>query len=126
MTEIHKILHVDDDQGILAVSKMVLEVMGEFELVQSSSGAEALEAVLHFKPELILLDAMMPDMSGLETMLALKELPEAANIPVIFMTAKAQPSELKEFEDAGAIGTITKPFDPITLPNQIRSVWKSR
>lgn len=123
---LRKILHVDDDVDILYVSKMVLEVVGGFELEQRSSGIEALEAVLQFRPELILLDAMMPEMSGLETMKALREIPEVAEIPIIFMTAKAQPSEIKEFEDAGAIGIITKPFDPITLPSQIRDVWQAR
>lgn len=124
MTALNKILHVDDDLDILVVSKMVLEELGGFVLEQSSSGAEALKTVALFKPELILLDAMMPEMSGIETLQELRKLPEFAYIPVVFMTAKAQPSELQEFMNAGAIATIIKPFDPVTMPNQIRDIWK--
>lgn len=123
MTTLSKILHVDDDLDILAVSKMVLEDLGGFVLEQCSSGADALKAVTQFKPEIILLDAMMPEMSGLETLQELKKLPEAADIPVVFVTAKAQPSEIAEFTNAGAVSTITKPFDPVALPEEIRDIW---
>jgi two-component system OmpR family response regulator len=78
---------------------------------------------LQFKPELILLDAMMPRMSGLEVLQELQKSPDTANIPVIFMTSKVKPSELEAFTAAGAIGVITKPFDPVELPDQIKDLW---
>jgi two-component system OmpR family response regulator len=123
MTALNRILHVDDDLDILEVSKMVLEVVGGFTIEQCSSGADALTTVLQFKPELILLDAMMPRMSGLEVLQELQKSPSTANIPVIFVTSKVKPSELEAFTAAGAIGVITKPFDPVELPNQIKDLW---
>ena len=123
MTALNRILHVDDDLDILEVSKMVLEVVGGFTIKQCSSGADALTTVLQFKPELILLDAMMPRMSGLEVLQELQKSPDTANIPVIFMTSKVKPSELEAFTAAGAIGVITKPFDPVELPDQIKDLW---
>ena len=123
MAELKKILHVEDDLDILEIARMSLEVIGQFDLMQCSSGKEALKTAPEFKPELVLLDAMMPEMSGIETLVELRKLSDFADTPVVFMTAKAQPEEVEGFMATGAIGVITKPFDPMTLPDQIRSIW---
>ena len=125
MTELKKILHVEDDVDILEISKMVLEGIGQFELMQCSSGKEALKAAPEFNPDLVLMDAMMPEMSGIETLVELRKLSDFADTPVVFMTAKAQPEEIEEFMATGAIGVITKPFDVMTLSDQIRSIWEN-
>lgn len=125
MADLKKILHVEDDADILEVARMSLEVIGQFDLMQCSSGKESLKTAPEFKPELLLLDAMMPEMSGIETLLELRKLSDCADTPVVFMTAKAQPEEIEGFMATGAISVITKPFDPMTLPDQIRSIWES-
>ena len=89
-----------------------------------SSGAEALERVESFAPDLILLDVMMPGMDGLETLQSLRLLPGAATVPVGFMTAKVQAQEVAGYREAGAVDVIAKPFDPMTLPTSVRSFWR--
>ena len=73
--------------------------------------------------DLILLDVMMPGMDGPETLRELRRVPETSNTPVIFMTAKVQSSEIQKYKDMGAVEVIAKPFDPMTLSDQIKSVW---
>ena len=88
-----------------------------------SSRSQALAAVSVWKPDLILLDMMMPDMDGPTTFQKLKTLPETSSIPVIFMTAKVQPKEIESYKALGAIDVIAKPFDPMTLADTIKSIW---
>lgn len=126
MPELPKILHVEDDPDIREIAQMALEVVGGLEVVQCASGAEALEAAPSSAPDLILLDVMMPGMSGDETLLALRKMPQFADTPAIFMTAKAQQSEVERLKDLGAKAVITKPFDPMTLADQILAVWNAR
>lgn len=121
-----KILHVEDDEDIQAVALMSLEALGNFDVLQCLSGQEALGKAPAFRPDLFLLDAMMPGMSGLETLTALRLIPDMKNIPVIFMTAKAQQDEVQNFMNHGAIGVITKPFDPVTLSDEIRTIWQQK
>jgi len=123
LTELKKILHVDDNASIREITRLSLEVIGQFDVAQCNSGKEALRTALEFNPELILLDAMMPEMSGKETLLELRKLSDFVETPIVFLTAKAQPEEIKGFVATGAIGVITKPFDPTTLSDQIRSIW---
>jgi len=82
----------------------------------------ALACTLVHEPELILLDMMMPAMDGPSTLMALKNHPSTAEIPVIFLTAKAMPAEIERLKLMGALGVLTKPFDPVTLPVQIRTL----
>ena len=114
-----KILHVDDDADIREITRISLEVVGPFTLMQCSSGFEALEQGPQFLPDIILMDVMMPELGGVDTCARMKDIPNLANVPVIFMTAKAQTREMQSLMDTGAIGVITKPFDPMSLPTQI-------
>ncbi len=118
-----RILFVEDDPDIQTVARMALEAVGGFRVMPCSSGAEALERVAAFAPDLILLDVMMPGMDGLATLEALRRLPEAAAIPVIFMTAKVQAQEVARYREVGAVDVIAKPFDPMTLPSTVRAIW---
>ncbi len=118
-----KILYVEDDPDIQAIAVMVLDSISGFTLEACSSGSEALSKAVAFNPDLILLDVMMPGMDGPETLHALRKLPELSTTPVVFMTAKVQPQEVQGYLDLGAVGVIAKPFDPMTLADQLRDIW---
>lgn len=124
MSELKRILYVEDQPDIRTVTKVALEKVGGFELQICSGGEEALETAVAFAPELFLLDVMMPGMDGPTTLQALRKLPGLADVPVIFMTAKVQPDEIAEYKALGALEVIFKPFDPMTLSNEIRDVWQ--
>lgn len=114
-----KVLHVDDDADIREITRISLEVVGPFTLLQCSNGFDALEQGPQFLPDIILMDVMMPELGGVDTCARMKDIPNLANVPVIYMTAKAQTREMQSLMDTGAIGVITKPFDPMSLPQQI-------
>lgn len=124
MSELKTILYVEDEPDIQAVAKIALETVGGFELKVCSSGDEALACAVSFAPDLFLLDVMMPGMDGPSTLKALKALPELANTPSIFMTAKVQPDEVAAYKALGALDVIAKPFDPMALSEQIKAVWQ--
>ena len=117
-------LLVEDDPDIRIVARLALEAVGGFTVLGCGSGAEALERVEAFAPDLILLDVMMPEMDGLQTLCSLRLMPGAATVPVVFMTAKVQAQELSEYRTAGAVDVIAKPFDPLTLPVTVNSIWR--
>ncbi len=118
-------MYVEDQPDIQMVAKVALEAVGGFEVLICSGGEEALEKVITFNPDLILLDVMMPGMDGPTTKTELAKLPEVQNTPVIFMTAKIQPAEVAEYKEMGALDVIPKPFDPMTLADQIKEIWKN-
>lgn len=80
--------------------------------------------LMEFQPDLILLDIMMPKMDGIATLQAIKLLPSFVDVPVVFLTARAQKSEIKEYFKYGVIDVIVKPFDPISLPQIIQQIWE--
>ena len=123
-TMLKRVLFVEDDPDIQTVARMALEAVGGFTVLACASGAEALERVEAFAPDLILLDVMMPGMDGLETLQSLRLLPGAAAVPVVFLTAKVQAQEIAGYREAGAADVIAKPFDPMTLPATVRSIWR--
>jgi CheY-like chemotaxis protein len=98
--------------------------VGGFEVMCCPGGRAALQAAPEFLPQLVLLDVMMPDLSGPETLIALRALPCMQGVPVVFMTAKAMPDELEQLMEHGATGLIVKPFDPMTLPKDILPYWE--
>ena len=113
-----RVLHVDDEPDIRAIVQIALRLDPEISLQNCGSGADAL--IVATDKDLILLDVMMPDMDGPTTLAHLRESPKTANIPVVFMTARAQASELKHFLSLGAAGVIAKPFDPMQLAAEVR------
>ena len=123
-TELQRILYVEDDPDIQAIAVMVLETIHGFTLEVCSSGNEAVQKAEAFNPDLILLDVMMPNMDGPETLDRLREFPTLAVTPVVFMTAKVQPQEVQAYLDLGAVGVIAKPFDPMILADQLREIWE--
>jgi two-component system OmpR family response regulator len=116
------VLHVDDEPDIREVAAMSLELDPDMSLTSAASGAEALSLMEGgVRPDVILLDVMMPVLDGPGTLARLRQLPGLEQTPVIFMTARAQASELSRYLDLGAIGVIVKPFDPMTLADSVRN-----
>lgn len=120
---LNRILLVEDEPDIQAVARLALEAVGGFTVEVCSSGDEALQVAPKFQPHLILLDVMMPGKDGPDTLKALRELPQISATPAIFMTAKVQPHEVKQYKALGALDVIAKPFDPMTLSATIKSLW---
>ena len=119
-----RVLHVDDESDIREVVGISLGLDPDFVTRSFSSGQEALTAAADWPPDIILLDVTMPVMDGPTTLACLRENPETAGIPVIFMTARAQSRELDLFRSLGAAGVIPKPFDPMTLAALVRAYVK--
>jgi CheY-like chemotaxis protein len=113
---------VDDDEDIRAVAQLSLEMVGGWEVLIACSGVEALSKAEIAQPDAILLDVMMPDMDGPETFQKILSNHAIHNIPVILLTAKVQAADRRRFADLGVRGVISKPFDPMTLPDQVAGI----
>jgi two-component system OmpR family response regulator len=121
--ELKKILFVDDDEDIHFIVKLCLRDIPGVEFRSAFSGEEALKIAMDFKPDLILLDVMMPKMDGIATLKAIKLLPTLAMTPVVFLTAKVQKNEVEEYLKSGILDVIVKPFDPSTLAQLLQQIW---
>lgn len=119
-----RVMCVEDDQDIRMILEFSLVTIGGYTLCACSSGAEALARAREFRPQLVLLDVMMPGLTGPETLQALRQLPEMVGIPVVFLTAKAMPEQVEGLLQYGATGVIVKPFDPVRLPKDILIYWE--
>lgn len=124
MAELTRVMCVEDDPDIRMILEFSLGQMGGYTVKACESGQEALNSVAQFAPQIVLLDVMMPKMSGTETLLRLRELGCMRGIPVVFVTAKAMPDEVEALMAFGASGIIVKPFDPVTLPHDVRTYWE--
>jgi two-component system OmpR family response regulator len=122
---LNHILCIDDEEDILQVAKLSLEAVGGFRVSLCHGSAAAVGQARALGPDLVLLDVMMPVMDGPATLAKLREPDACPGLPVIFMTAKARPEELKALLELGAIGVISKPFDPMTLSGEVRSLWNT-
>ena len=122
--ELKRILYVEDEDSIRTIAITVLEAVGGFTVIACGSGQQAVEAAPSAAADLILLDVMMPGMDGPATLQALRALPQTAQTPVIFMTAKVQAGEIQQYKSLGALDVIAKPFDPMTLSEQISEIWQ--
>lgn len=119
---IRSVLLVDDDDDLRTIGEMALANVGGFEVRCASTGDEALALLREHTPDVILLDVMMPGLDGPTVLLRLRADARTASIPVIFMTAKVRAHERQALEDLGATGVIAKPFDPLTLADQVRAL----
>jgi len=114
-----KILVVDDEPDIRLIVRLSLQKQG-VAVVEAATGADGVSAARGERPDAILLDVMMPQMDGPSTLDALRGDAATRDIPVIFLTAKAQRTEIERLRGLGALGVLTKPFDPITLADDVR------
>jgi len=119
------VLMVDDEPDIRTIGEIALRDVGGLKVTLAASGREALEIVGPTKPDVILLDVMMPDMDGPTTLERLRAQPSTQGIPVVFMTAKVQRQEVERYMKLGAAGVVAKPFDPMTLASEVRRIVTS-
>ena len=112
------ILIIDDEPDIRLIVRLSLQKRG-LTVVEASGGQEGVTLARREPPDAILLDVMMPNVDGPTTLAELRAAPESAAIPVVFLTAKAQRSEIERLRDLGATGVLTKPFDPMTLADEV-------
>ena len=122
--DLRTVMYVDDEPDIREVVLMSLELAGNLAVHSCESGEQALRMLPQIKPDLVLLDVMMPGTDGPSTLQRMRADPRLASIPVIFMTAKAMPQEVARFRELGAIAVIAKPFDPMQLAKQVLTIWE--
>lgn len=116
-----KALVIDDEPDIRAVAEMSLSKVGDWEVVLAASGEEGIELAKQARPDVILLDSMMPGLDGPTTIERLKASAATREIPVLFLTAKLQPADRERYGELGAVGLIPKPFDPMTLASEVEA-----
>lgn len=117
-----RVLIVDDEAAIQTVVQFGIRMVAGWDVLTASSGSKGIQIAQTEQLDAILLDVMMPEMDGITTFKALQSNPETKQIPVIFLTAKAQESEGQQFDDMGAMGAIAKPFNALDLPDRIAKI----
>ncbi|MGL5080486.1 MAG: response regulator [Microcoleaceae cyanobacterium] len=116
------ILLIEDEDDIREVAQLSLEMVGKWEVITAKSGNEGLIKAEQEQPDMILLDVMMPELDGLVTFRKLQASKTTQHIPVIFLTAKVQSADQRQFAELGVSGIITKPFEPLTLADQVTKI----
>ena len=120
-----RICYVEDDEDIQRIVRMSLEKVGKMTVAVVTDPTRAIETITEFRPDLVMLDWMMPVMDGPTLFKQLKLRPETSGLPVVFITARAAQRDLDELKTLGAAGTISKPFSPKDLPDQLRAIWSA-
>jgi len=120
-----KVLIIDDEEDTRSIASMSLSILGGLDVLEADSGEEGINKAAQEQPDVILLDMMMPVMDGSETLVKLQSTEGTKHIPVIFLTAKAMTSEIERLKRMGAIGVLTKPFDPTILASQVKGILES-
>jgi CheY-like chemotaxis protein len=116
------ILLIDDEEDIREVAALTLETMGDFAVTTAPNGETGIECAQRTLPDAILLDVMMPELDGPSTLARLRDIEGTRDIPVIFLTAKVQPGDRRRLAALGAAGILAKPFDPLTLADELSSL----
>lgn len=124
MKDLKKILYAEDETDVQTIVEVSIWSTSNYQIKICDNGKILLDCVEEYEPDLILLDVMMPEMDGLTTLQNLQANEKTKDIPVIFITAKAQSHEVKLFNESGVIGVVTKPFDPMTLGTTIAELWE--
>ena len=120
---LNRICYVEDDEDIQRIVRMSLERVGKMTVAVVSDPTQAIATINEFRPDLVMLDWMMPVMDGPTLFKQMKQRPETSSLPVVFITAKASQRDLDDLKQLGAAGTISKPFSPKELPDQLRAIW---
>jgi CheY-like chemotaxis protein len=121
---LNRICYVEDDEDIQRIVRMSLERVGKMTVEVVGDPTMAIDAMSAFKPDLVMLDWMMPKLDGPALFRQMQAHAELKSLPVVFITAKAAQRDLDELMAMGAVGTISKPFSPKDLPDQLREIWK--
>jgi CheY-like chemotaxis protein len=117
------LLHVEDDPDIREIAELALSLSGKFKVTQCPDGPEALKTLETLRPDIILMDMMMPGMTGVQLLEHVRQIEHLKQVPIVFMTARVLTSEVQGLLDCGAVGVIVKPFNPITLGDQIETFY---
>jgi CheY-like chemotaxis protein len=120
---LNRICYVEDDEDIQRIVRVSLERVGKMTVAVVGDPTLAIETMAEFRPDLVMLDWMMPVMDGPTLFRQMKLRPETSALPVVFITARASQRDLDELKALGAVGTISKPFSPKDLPEQLRAIW---
>ncbi len=120
---LNRICYVEDDEDIQRIVRMSLERIGKMTVEVVSDPTKAMAAIDAFPPDLVMLDWMMPVLDGPPLFRQMKARPGTSTLPVVFITAKAGQRDLDELMALGAVATISKPFSPKDLPEQLRQIW---
>lgn len=122
-----RVLIIDDEDDIREVAALSLEATAGWQVITAASGAKGIEAAIAEQPDVILMDVMMPGVDGPTTFRQMQQTPSIGHIPVLLLTAKVQGIDKRRFADLGVAGVLFKPFDPLTLAEQISETlrWKS-
>ena len=122
---LQRILLADDEPDILEISRIALETVGGYDVAVCESGSEFLKLLPGFQPDLVIIDALMPDMSGLEVLAEMRRMEGLDDVPAVFLTGLVLERDLRELRASGAVDIITKPFDPMKLPQRIERIWEA-
>jgi len=122
-TPLLKVFYAEDDEDIQRIVRVSLERIGKMTVKIESDPLKAIDGIKAFQPDLVMLDWMMPGMDGPTLLKTMRELPETADYPVVFITAKATQKDHAELLSLGAAGIVSKPFSPKDLPDQLRAIW---
>ena len=120
-----RVLAVDDDPTILRLLQVNLEMEGH-EVLTAEDGHSALAVIRAERPDVVLLDVMMPEMDGFQVCESVRADPDIADTPIVFVSARAQQADLDRGYASGADGYITKPFDPVDLVETIERLAAGR
>jgi CheY-like chemotaxis protein len=120
---LNRICYVEDDEDIQRIVRMSLERVGKMTVAVVGDPTLAIQTITEFRPDMVMLDWMMPVMDGPTLYRQMKMRPDLSALPVVFITAKASPRDLDELKALGCAGTISKPFSPKDLPDQLRAIW---
>lgn len=120
---LQSVLYVDDEPDIREVVELSLALAADLRVESCGSGEEALKVMPVVRPDMVLLDVMMPGLDGPGTLARMRADPALAGIPVVFLTAKALPAEIQRFLALGAVAIIPKPFDALKLAEQVQTIW---
>jgi two-component system OmpR family response regulator len=116
-----KILVIDDEADIRKIAMLSLSRVGGMQVVEAGSGPDGVRKAEAERPDGILLDVMMPGMDGPATLAMLRAGEATSKIPVVFLTAKAMTTEIERLKALGAVAVLTKPFDPMKLPAEVKA-----
>ncbi|MBX9667943.1 MAG: response regulator [Candidatus Obscuribacterales bacterium] len=117
-----KVLIIDDEEDFRTIASSCLGLLGGADVVEACSGEEGLKKAEKEQPDVILLDLVMPEMDGIQTLTNMRKNPATIDIPVIFVTTKGMFEGFEEMRKLGALAVITKPFDPMKLGDQVRKI----
>ena len=120
-----RVLCVEDDDDIRRILRLSLEKIGRMTVELVADPTQAIDSMIASRPQLVMLDWMMPEIDGPALLRKMREYPGTRAIPIVFVTAKASQRELAELRALGAAGAISKPFAPKDLPDQLRAIWNA-